>query len=1455
MHMRDAKEFQLVHGGRQLSDMSTLELIDFSLEDDSLLPTTVSPPEDKSVASVVRLPPSVKNVKKAPGDRHISAGSQKAVINISCSAPKVHLEENAAPSDSALPSTVDVNCQGSSHLTKSEAGAKVLEILNSKVTMAKSEGKPLTKVVLTPTRAIASSWNDPGSKLAEGQQAKETGKLQENLVDGKENRSNQDHHQVGAKSAEIPGSNMPPRKTRSARAMHSLRKSLAWDKAFSTDEGILDGDELPLVAKTPKKPVVLPPLDLPDIMALVSPPTKPAPSPSVDAPKPDLDIKSSFALKPISDSSEQLLIAPSLGPSNTAKSTIDVGGKEVVYTIGKVNVPTVSGARQPTSQSSSSAITSPTDIKALSGIPRPVPVIQVIEDAVEKGTKLRLPGSLAHGHIDQSRGITTKKLEKGVEGPLKYELHAKGQKDPVVKLQKDMELAAQVKPMKDTLTLTRCRSTSSLIKPPSTSTSLSKKVSSVSKKVKDTLGRVLPGNMGGRSSASRKAIAETAHADRLRPVGNVPQTPPSSSSASSSSGVKVPGSPGPSYLTRSKSARAAAANLGAEVNSGTQKTGVFADVSDRNSSSNVHGKPPQAKTKSKGESIWGSLRGKAGSSSTKGFENVMQKTPICSSPRALKKTGGFEDETPHSSVHDLEELHSKATRDISSQSSKRSGLRLPSPKIGFFDAGRPAGAPEKPPVAVTDVWAKHGLPPRPPSQHGSSSARFAPPSTVDPLLAAVRGYLSSGIPNPPHVTRATVKSGRKGLVPSASAPASPRKNSEMLSPGTHQAVTGRYLTSRSNSTRMHILASPEPRKEASGAARKLSLEDNAQQTIQSAREAEEAGIKESFCESVGCEGELQKTEDVPLMKCSNQPAEIHPDSTSFDVMDTVAKSQVEVKKTYSNNGASSDTSPHTATGMAVTSQEERVEGKTTDDGCQVSSVSIYESEQSCTPDAISVPSLATDVIDSVLVEGSLSESKNGSMENIVSSFNNSPSIQSTFWNLQSPSRLRADDSIPSMNEISPTANDTSPENRKYLASEDGGVGGKADITDQVCDLRTPYDHHEKFNSEHASSSLGRDHSRRKSIFGWQEMHATLSSPLSDGARSEEQATKSQQSDMSVSPPFSQEKMKARASFDLSTNTPNLLVDKSLADDFSAEQVDNVRKQEPGQIMNGSYIDDMQAHSFEQRNAWDSSTQCWSSAEKREETSVVHPTKAPEKEILQSKLEDFFESHWSGWPVLEAGTSSTSTSRTPVVKGFLASATPDSRRGSDGAEHSLDGNSDSFKKTTTSDADTSFDGRKPPAVNRGLLNTAVEGSRLSITPPLKKERGLLALARSAVSRLTSSGGSSPRHESSKAIDRDGPGSGSFRKSRRNKSNTTTKPVDPSDNNEYGGSQSPFSEERIRALEAAVQEAILMKSTGAVQHSPPNKPQAPPNPWSPVKRPGQQPGPFDCTKKTAVNALGI
>lgn len=64
---------------------------------------------------------------------------------------------------------------------------------------------------------------------------------------------------------------------------------------------------------------------------------------------------------------------------------------------------------------------------------------------------------------------------------------------------------------------------------------------------------------------------------------------------------------------------------------------------------------------------------------------------------------------------------------------------------------------------------------------------------------------------------------------------------------------------------------------------------------------------------------------------------------------------------------------------------------------------------------------------------------------------------------------------------------------------------------------------------------------------------------------------------------------------------------------------------------------------------------------------------------------------------------------------------------------------------------------------------------------------------------------------------------------------------------------FSEERLLALEAEGQESLRKKS-GAVQHSPPNKTSPNRNPWSPVKKGGQQPGPFDCTKKYTNACMG-
>ncbi|XP_048323753.2 uncharacterized protein LOC107411275 isoform X2 [Ziziphus jujuba] len=65
--------------------------------------------------------------------------------------------------------------------------------------------------------------------------------------------------------------------------------------------------------------------------------------------------------------------------------------------------------------------------------------------------------------------------------------------------------------------------------------------------------------------------------------------------------------------------------------------------------------------------------------------------------------------------------------------------------------------------------------------------------------------------------------------------------------------------------------------------------------------------------------------------------------------------------------------------------------------------------------------------------------------------------------------------------------------------------------------------------------------------------------------------------------------------------------------------------------------------------------------------------------------------------------------------------------------------------------------------------------------------------------------------------------------------------------------PFSDEWLAAFEAAGEEILTTKS-GAVQHSPPDKSQPEPGPWSPVKRKNTQViGPFDCTKYSNITNI--
>ncbi|KAG8371381.1 hypothetical protein BUALT_Bualt13G0081900 [Buddleja alternifolia] len=61
--------------------------------------------------------------------------------------------------------------------------------------------------------------------------------------------------------------------------------------------------------------------------------------------------------------------------------------------------------------------------------------------------------------------------------------------------------------------------------------------------------------------------------------------------------------------------------------------------------------------------------------------------------------------------------------------------------------------------------------------------------------------------------------------------------------------------------------------------------------------------------------------------------------------------------------------------------------------------------------------------------------------------------------------------------------------------------------------------------------------------------------------------------------------------------------------------------------------------------------------------------------------------------------------------------------------------------------------------------------------------------------------------------------------------------------------PFSDEWLAAIEAAGED-ILTKKSGAVQNSPTEKSLPEPSPWSPVKKKNNQIGPFDCTKFTNI-----
>lgn len=141
------------------------------------------------------------------------------------------------------------------------------------------------------------------------------------------------------------------------------------------------------------------------------------------------------------------------------------------------------------------------------------------------------------------------------------------------------------------------------------------------------------------------------------------------------------------------------------------------------------------------------------------------------------------------------------------------------------------------------------------------------------------------------------------------------------------------------------------------------------------------------------------------------------------------------------------------------------------------------------------------------------------------------------------------------------------------------------------------------------------------------------------------------------------------------------------------------------------------------------------------------------------------------------------------------------------------------------------------------SASVDGNR-SIAPngeqcgSVKKERSssMFSFARKAVARLTSS--PTPAEPSGQ----DNEGTPKLRKTSRRFSKSGSYSTCPAPEPKP---LSPFSEARICELEAAGPE-ILEKKTGPVQNSPPDKVVPDTNPWSPVKKNAQPLGPFDCTK---------
>ncbi|CAM6082658.1 unnamed protein product [Calypogeia fissa] len=485
------------------------------------------------------------------------------------------------------------------------------------------------------------------------------------------------------------------KKKRSARAASNLRKSLAWDKAFSTGEGVLDIDELPFVTKTPRKPLELRLLDIPEILGKVSP----GPLSVLENHNPNtraVDCRERITSSPMQSSSYLDCLASGSPSSRTVDSTPSKGSSPVV------------------APSNPDAKTIKLDSKISAS------VREVVKADALKGTRLRLPTTLT-----------------GKRG------------------KKDMPPKPVSVPQSNFLR--RCKSSSSILSPSSASAAFSKKVSSVSKKVKDTLGKVLPGSLGG--SAKHFKVKE----DQVLHQGQAAKT------TQNPLGHRHDATEDDVNSTRPAS--------GASSKSSKKK--------DEQVEANIQEVIPVEQLRSANISP-GATKVKVAGTSSKKYANPPFHSTVASQGISRKNLGPEGSQSPQSSKGP-------------------SGLRIPSPKIGFFDTLRSASGehlstiPERVHRSASDTSnsmnSRKGLPPRPkprlPSGRAEKPGSYGGPAKVSSKL------VSSSIPSAPHL-RPSGKSA-EGLVRSASTPTSAHTHHHGIrSSASHQAVTSRRLSPQAN---------------------------------------------------------------------------------------------------------------------------------------------------------------------------------------------------------------------------------------------------------------------------------------------------------------------------------------------------------------------------------------------------------------------------------------------------------------------------------------------------------------------------------------------------------------------------------------------------------------------------------------------------------------------------------